>query len=405
MAALDPKTLSLADLEAFDPRAPANGRERRFCCPLPGPCEGKRVDRTHRSLAVNTETGAWHCHRCGASGLLREFWTEREPVSRKERARARAVQVFRGELRSVEPTPDDSARRPSEEQQGCFVRTFPGSPALRYLEARGIPPGVAVEHGCGYAPDWHGVPRVTFPVRDAAGALTAISGRAIRPCHDADKHRVQGPKGQGVFHPAALAGHKVIVTEAPIKAMALAACGYPAIGLIGIAAPPWLPRAVALKDVWVATDADTVGDDAAEELRDFLSLTHPGRKHRLRPPEPFKDWDEALVDMGSPRLGAWLLEQVGAVQAVSPGAASLGVTRAHSRVLGEEILLVENAACLPPGEPVVYTRAEVEMLRGLPVDVLRTVHALKKEWGGVYIGPSPSPSPRSSAPPDTPPSR
>ncbi len=56
----DRPILTLADLEAFDPRAPARGKERRFCCPLPA-CQGKRLDGTHRSLSVNVESGAWHC--------------------------------------------------------------------------------------------------------------------------------------------------------------------------------------------------------------------------------------------------------------------------------------------------------------------------------------------------------
>jgi len=52
----DRPVLTLAELEAFDPRATARGNERRFCCPLPA-CTDKRVDPAHRSLTVNLETG------------------------------------------------------------------------------------------------------------------------------------------------------------------------------------------------------------------------------------------------------------------------------------------------------------------------------------------------------------
>jgi hypothetical protein len=44
--------LSLADLEAFDPRPAGAGRERRFGCPLPA-CRDKPRDRAHQSLSVN----------------------------------------------------------------------------------------------------------------------------------------------------------------------------------------------------------------------------------------------------------------------------------------------------------------------------------------------------------------
>src|SRR5215208_1014933 len=75
--------LSLAELEAHDPRATSHGTERRFRCPR---CQGRG-----RHLAANVETGAWHCHRCGASGKLREFWTERTPGYSPSRAQHRAA--------------------------------------------------------------------------------------------------------------------------------------------------------------------------------------------------------------------------------------------------------------------------------------------------------------------------
>jgi transcription elongation factor Elf1 len=63
--------LSLAKLETFDPEGRKGGKQWRFCCPLCG-CK-KPVNAGHRSVAVNSETGAYLCHRCGASGLLVEY--------------------------------------------------------------------------------------------------------------------------------------------------------------------------------------------------------------------------------------------------------------------------------------------------------------------------------------------
>lgn len=65
--------LTRAELEAFDPRPAQRGEELRFCCPLPA-CADKPRDRSHQSLAVNTQTGLWRCHRCEANGQLREHW-------------------------------------------------------------------------------------------------------------------------------------------------------------------------------------------------------------------------------------------------------------------------------------------------------------------------------------------
>jgi len=50
---------------------------------------------------------------------------------------------------------------------------------------------------------------------------------------------------------------------------------------------------------------------------------------------------------------------------------------------------VESAARIPipaDGEPVTYTRAELELLDGQPADVLQTAHLLKRHFGGFYTG-------------------
>src|SRR6266508_825796 len=84
--------LSLAELERFDPNVPAAGTQHRFCCPLDA-CSGKPINETHRSLCVNTATGLWKCHRCGATGKLQDFWDERKP-SRLARGRRELLRAF-----------------------------------------------------------------------------------------------------------------------------------------------------------------------------------------------------------------------------------------------------------------------------------------------------------------------
>src|SRR4051812_20781963 len=83
------QTLSLADLESFDPYAPRKEPERDFRCPLPA-CQGKR----RRNLSVNVRTGLWECHRCHAKGKLREFQEERPFPAYQRSRRARALRRF-----------------------------------------------------------------------------------------------------------------------------------------------------------------------------------------------------------------------------------------------------------------------------------------------------------------------
>jgi hypothetical protein len=93
--------MSLADLERFDPRAPDGGkRERRFCCPACG--TEKPVDQKHRSMAVNTATGLFTCHRCQAEGKLSEWFEDRPAETKAQRARAQAMAAFTGR-RSTRP--------------------------------------------------------------------------------------------------------------------------------------------------------------------------------------------------------------------------------------------------------------------------------------------------------------
>ena len=81
--------LSLADLEANDPRGQSRGNTRRFRCPL-DTCDGATYRGPAQPLAVNMTTGAWMCHRCGSSGLLTDDRTHRPADHRARMGRAMA---------------------------------------------------------------------------------------------------------------------------------------------------------------------------------------------------------------------------------------------------------------------------------------------------------------------------
>lgn len=403
------EALSLETLKEHDGKAAWDREHARCLCPRPACASHTRIPE-HRSVRVNTKEGGWKCYRCQETGLLAEFWTyddkPPEPLkSHKQRKRAAAIRAI-----SAPPPPEteprEDAKRPAEEEQARNVAAFPGSPAAEYLAGRGIPPDVATAHGCGYAvwKEWDAeaaaagrwvctgeYARVTFPFRTRAGELCALQGRAIAECPGAPVKKSLGPIGEGVFNPAALSGSAPIITEAPIDALSLAACGYPAVALGGTAAPEWLPRALVAGTVYLATDADDAGDKAAVKLDAAIRLAF--RCERLRPPDPWKDWNAALCGLGRDALAAWLAERIPpAVPPVTPTAQPASPPRllcVHSRTLGETVRVVEAAARLPipaDGEPVTYTRAELELLDGQPADVLRTAHLLKRAFGGFYIG-------------------
>ena len=316
--------LSLTELEAYDPMAPAHGgRELRFCCPLPS-CREKRRDAAHRSLAVNAASGDWYCHRCNAGGRLREWWIDRPREDPRARHRARVRRLFSfpagggasvaprtaAASRDVPPTalrspsprreavrdelPSHRHRQPSLDWRQRLNGTRPlhETPGARYLAGRGI--DVSSAHGAGvrYSDDWFGRPAILFPVYDAARVLVGAQGRYVdggeRP-----KTRSAGSIRDGLFAtPGALAGEPWVITEAPLDALSLAAVGCPAVALLGTGWPEWLIPACAFRRVLIATDADEAGDQAACKLSAALAPLG-ARVARLRPWR-FKDWNELL---------------------------------------------------------------------------------------------------------------
>jgi hypothetical protein len=289
--------LSLAELEAFDPRpagAPG-GAERRFCCPLPA-CADKPRDRAHQSLGANVATGLWLCHRCGARGKLTERWERREERPWREVRRRRALDAF-----ALAPAPAPGRAASAAELSPMLEACVPvaGTLGEPYLFGRGIGCDTATAAGVLFARNWYGRPAVVLPLCDRAGQVVAASGRYLdqRP----PKTRAVGDRKLGVFAtpgvwdaPAGPTGTgALVVVEGPADALSLAECDVPAVALVGTTAPAWLRPAVAFRRVVVALDADEAGDRAAEGL--LRELTPFARSvERLRPPAG-KDWNDALL--------------------------------------------------------------------------------------------------------------
>jgi hypothetical protein len=238
-----------------------------------------------------------------------------------------------------------------------------GSPGASYLLARGIPTEVATAARVGFAPSWERCTklddgtwerradrRVVFPIRDADGQLVGLSARAIDPTFVGTKVQTVGKTKLGVFSTdGALDADPLVICEAPIDALGLAACGVPAVALNGTAWPDWLPRAAALRGVLVATDADERGEQAAASLAEALTLG--SRCARLRPPIG-KDWNDALVQVGRETLTEWLRrDHVGAPgrDPASTGSAVHGepaVVRCLIRRCGHPTAPGDNWYCL-----------------------------------------------------------
>lgn len=307
--------LSLRDLEHFDPHARAGGRERRFCCPYCGTT--KPMNAEHRCLCVNVNSGLWNCKRCGAKGMLVEYWLRRPQPPGPGRHASAISQIFA----TAPPTisvPDATSVEGFHRQ---FQRVCPiaDTPAEAYLASRDIPAPFAQATDCWYTPGWGAIgAAVIFLIRDNVDTVIAATGRAL--CGHGKQ--TFGPKSLGVFTtPGALNADPVALTEAPIDALSLAWIGLPALALCGSSGVPgWLasrlaqsPQSGQSRTVLQAFDNDSAGEEAAVRVEAALYLV---RSIRLRPEH--KDWNEDLMHGGAVGLRAWLdrrltCEQVEAV--------------------------------------------------------------------------------------------
>jgi DNA primase len=269
-------------------------------CPLPDHFDASP------SFSIQASGRGFRCHGCGARGgvldlaaalglardraaavdVLAEFY--RVPAddaspseiqrSRAARRRDRALAPLCYEPAAAQPaTEAEAAARDAQlatlrrEARGLVPILAPGAAAgADYLRRRGIPRDVAESGPVRYAARWFGRPAVVFPIRDRAGRTIAAQGRYVDG--ELPKTRTAGPK-RGVFATeGAFDADVLAIVEAPLCALSLAACGLPAVAILGTSFAEWLPVVLAFRRRFVAilTDADAAGDAAAEKLEAAL---------------------------------------------------------------------------------------------------------------------------------------
>jgi DNA primase len=286
-------TLVESELEACRPMRTQGGRRLRAFCPFHG-------SDNQRSLAVDIETGRFHCFACGAWGYMewaRGRW-------RKERANVTNLPTYR----SVATKPVQPARADLTEVLRVYQAALPRSLGEQYAHSRGIPLELAQEYGLGYAAvgKWaHGARdwkwgRLVFPHADPSGQLLNLYSRAVGTNDKVPKRcrhdHLPGPKGY--FNAAALASGEgpLFVTEGPFDALSLIAAGCPrTTAIFGVDGWRWewvrkVPHLV------FGLDADSRGQEAWRLLARQARLR--GKAVAYLPPEAYggyKDVNEAWM--------------------------------------------------------------------------------------------------------------
>jgi len=295
--------LSLADLEAFD--TPQGRDPEKHCrCPI---CHS-----SERAFHFNTATGVYNCKRasCGATGKLSDFWQERPKQNHKQRARNALSAAFAPKDCSPKAKPTN-ATAATWQTHFKSARPIGSTPNVQnYLTRRGLSQEIAANADV-RALLLFGRAFVAFPFCDLTGAAVAFQARAIDD--EPNGHRAYGTKSDGIFSTCAYAlkSSSVILCEAPIDALSLAASGFEAVALGGTSAPAWIAPALAFKRVYLAFDNDEngAGDKAARELAPDLQSfgASVSRLAPLREDDADKsDWNGMLLQHGAPALHAWI---------------------------------------------------------------------------------------------------
>jgi len=290
--------LSMAEVEAHNPRGPRRGR---YFCPRCQPGGGKTPD-----LSIDRERGLYHCFKCGERGLLEEYRSQAAPLGRARRRRY-AAQQAQAPIRPVEPAcPEPAPELPEEYVVRCR-RDFPASPADDYERSRGID---GVKTGMGFdsaypflfGDEWVSQPAVVFFFHDLDGRCVARQGRLLRQAEPGETAKVTfGKVSQGIFNLRALEEDEVVVCEGPNTAAALVERGYPAIALGGRTVHDWLIEALMDKRVWVSFDNDEPGRKGAADLRDQLVMVGC-EAEVLHPSGEGQDWNDVLIQTPTFRL-------------------------------------------------------------------------------------------------------
>ena len=282
-------TLSESELESCRPVRSQGGRRLRAFCPFHG-------SDHQRSLAVEIETGRFHCFACGAWGYMesaRKQW-------RKERGCLLKPRSYRG--MHVE-----SARTDLVEVSRKYQEALPGSNGEEYLRSRGIDLTLAQQYGLGYAArgrwihpsrDWRSG-RIVVPHTDSFGRLVSLYGRAVGSNDRVPKELRHDhlPGGKGYFNAVAMRRlDPLFITEGPFDALSLIAAGQTCVtSIFGVCGWRW-DWARYVTTLIFALDADSTGQAGWRELARQARLR--GKMVAFLPPEAYgghKDANEAWV--------------------------------------------------------------------------------------------------------------
>lgn len=310
------------------------GNKHRYYCPI------HRGDNS-RSFSLEIDSGRFKYFNCQAWGFLEhklKEWRDRQNSTKALATVKEPIKTsfpFNGSTIQEASVPMVTLKEPTisiDPQMEVFAKSFQsklvGSPGERYLSERGIPMGLALGLGVGFAPSnlWPGrssiFNRLSFPHTRPDGAIVSLYGRAIpnagMTVEKSLKHdHIKGQKA--VFNANAMLDPEILfVCEGAFDALSMIASGYSSsCAIFGIGNLRW--SWVKSKKVVICFDADGAGREATATL--YMNAARWGKEVLVLNGEVFqghKDLNEILVagkTIALPLLGS---SSVPAFQFVTP---------------------------------------------------------------------------------------
>ncbi len=191
-----------------------------------------------------------------------------------------------------------------------------------YLESRGVAAELADQNGarfhprlsCSVSGQVHQGPAVLFPMHSGQPPrrIVGVNARFLNPDRDTagEKMRTHGKPSLGVFGTrGAQLCTEVLIVEAPIDALSLAAAGFPAFATCGANNLRYFPALMKGKAVACAFDMDS-NPQTRDRIRSSIGRFKQesgGRVVWVKPPGgALKDWNDVLRMHGPEALARYL---------------------------------------------------------------------------------------------------
>lgn len=274
---------ALAVCEHLLPRGKKDGSEWRVGSPQGEPGQSLGVH------LAGPKAGIWAEFNGGKGGDLLDLWCEAKGVNLSA-----ALDQSREWLGVSRPQPyrepKKTYKRPAKPQ--C---TTPQARVLDYLrEDRSIPADVITNYKIGESGD-----QIIFPFLLPDGTLAMVKSRKAQ---DGEKPRPTSAECEPVlfgWQAIPADAREVVIAEGEIDALSWAAFGHPALSVPfgggGGGKQNWIENEFERMDrfekIYIATDMDQPGEEAAEAIADRL-----GRHRCVRVKMPRKDANECLTD-------------------------------------------------------------------------------------------------------------